>query len=57
MESCPATIHAGDKGERKYNYSFFTSVLDGVSGQRQAPTAFTTRKRPRYPVDRRLGGP
>jgi hypothetical protein len=32
--------HAGEKGERKYSsYSFFTSALEGVSGQRHAPAA------------------
>jgi hypothetical protein len=29
--------HAGDKGERYSSYSFFTSALHGVSGQRHAP--------------------
>jgi hypothetical protein len=30
--------HTGDKGERTYSsYSFLTSALDGVSGQRHGP--------------------
>jgi hypothetical protein len=34
--------HAGVKGERSYkSYSFLTSALDGVSGQRHAPTGLT----------------
>jgi hypothetical protein len=41
-------------GERRYSsYSFTTSALDGVSGQRHAPAALY----PRYPLYRRLGGP
>jgi hypothetical protein len=49
----------GARGERRYSsYSFTTSALDGVSGQRHAPAAFYSRgKDPRYPLDRRLGGP
>jgi hypothetical protein len=45
--------------DRKYSsYSFSTSALDGVSGQLQAPaTLFPREKDPRYPLDRRLGGP
>jgi hypothetical protein len=35
-----------------------TSALDGVSGQSHAPAALYPRwKDPRYPLDRRLGGP
>jgi hypothetical protein len=34
------------------SFSFLTSALDGVSGQRHAPAALY----PRYPVDRRLCG-
>jgi hypothetical protein len=46
-------------GERRYSsYSFSTSALDGVSGQHQPPAALYPRKKnPRYPLDRRLGGP
>jgi hypothetical protein len=46
-------------GERIYSsYSFTTSALDGVSGQRHAPAALYPRgKDPRYPLYRRLGGP
>jgi hypothetical protein len=45
--------------ERRYSsYSFTTSALDGVSGQRHAPAALYPRgKDPRYPLDRKLGGP
>jgi hypothetical protein len=33
-------------GERRYSsYSFTTSALDGVSGQRRAPPRFTPRER------------
>jgi hypothetical protein len=38
--------HAGAKGERKYcSYSFFTSALDDVSGQRHAPASLYPRGR------------
>jgi hypothetical protein len=38
--------HAGAKGERSYSfYSFMTSALDGVSGQRHAPAALYPRER------------
>jgi hypothetical protein len=38
--------HAGVKGEKKYSsYSFLTSKLDGVSGQRHATTALYSRER------------
>jgi hypothetical protein len=48
-----------EHGERKYSsYSFMTSVLGGVSGQRHVPVALYPRgKEPRYPLYRRLGGP
>jgi hypothetical protein len=44
-----------EQGEMIYSsYSFMTSALDGVSGQRHAPAALYPRaKDPRYP----LGGP
>jgi hypothetical protein len=43
---CPATCHAGAKGEKKHSsYSFFTSALDGVSGQRHAPAALYSWER------------
>jgi hypothetical protein len=39
-KSSPATRHGGAWGERRYSsYSFTTSALDGVSGQRHAPAA------------------
>jgi hypothetical protein len=38
--SSPATRHGGAWGKRRYSfYSFSTSALDGVSGQRHAPDA------------------
>jgi len=45
--------------ERIYSsYSFKTPILDGVSGQCHAPAALNPRgKDPRYPLDRRVGGP
>jgi hypothetical protein len=48
---------AGGSGG-KSSYSFTTSALDRVSGQRHAPAALYPRgKDRRYPLDRRLGGP
>jgi hypothetical protein len=39
-QSSPATRHGGAWGQRRYSsYSFLTSALDGVSGQRHAPAA------------------
>jgi hypothetical protein len=45
--------------ERRYSsYSFSTSVLDGMSGQRHAPEAFYAREKDhQYPLYRRMGGP
>jgi hypothetical protein len=38
--------HADAKGKRRYSsYSFLTSTLDGVSGQRHAPAALYPRER------------
>jgi hypothetical protein len=38
--------------------ALLTSTLDGMSGQRQASAALYPREKdPRYPLDRRLGGP
>jgi hypothetical protein len=47
------------QGEAEYSsYSFLTSSLDGVSGQRHAQTALNPRgKDPRYPLDKGLVGP
>jgi hypothetical protein len=43
---------------RNSSYSFSTSALDGVSGQRHAPAALYTRgEDPQHPLDRKLGGP
>jgi hypothetical protein len=45
-------------GEEYNSYSFSTSALNGVSGQRHAPAAlYSQGKDPRYPLYRRLGGP
>jgi hypothetical protein len=42
--SSPATRHEGAWGKRRYSsYSFSTSALDGVSGQRHAPVALYLR--------------
>jgi hypothetical protein len=42
---------AGDKEESRYSsYSFFTSALDGVSGQRHAPAALYLFKEPTVPT-------
>jgi hypothetical protein len=42
--SSPATRHGGALGESMYSsYSFTTSTLDGVSGQRHAPDALYPR--------------
>jgi hypothetical protein len=47
------------QGERRYSsYSFMTSALDGVSGQRHSSAAFYPRRKDlRHPLDRKLGGP
>jgi hypothetical protein len=46
VQTCLATRHAGDKRDSKYSsYSFLTSALDGVSGQRHAPAAIYSRER------------
>jgi hypothetical protein len=48
-ESCPTTRHEGAWEERRYSsYSFSTSALDGVSGQRHDPGAL-------YPEERAPG--
>jgi hypothetical protein len=46
------------QGDRMYSsYSFTTSALVGVSGQRHAPVALYPRgKDPRYPLYREDGG-
>jgi hypothetical protein len=55
----PATRHGGAWGERRYSsYSFTTSALDGVGGQRHASAALYPRgKDTRYSLYMRLGGP
>jgi hypothetical protein len=53
----PITGHEGPEGEYRYSSTLsLTSALDGVGGQRHAPTALTPGKT-RYPLFRRLGGP
>jgi hypothetical protein len=43
-------------GERRYSsYSFLTSALDGVSGQRHAPTALCLRERTPVPIVQEAG--
>jgi hypothetical protein len=51
--------HAGAKGVRIYSsYSFLVSALGAVSGQGHAlAVLYPLGKDPRYPLDRRLGGP
>jgi hypothetical protein len=53
-------LHAvEEQGERNFSfYSFMTSAVDVVSGQHNGPaTLYLRGKDPRYPLDRRLGGP
>jgi hypothetical protein len=54
-KAVPQHTYGGEEGKRGIDssYSFTTSALEGVSGQRHASAAFY----PRYPLDRRLGGP
>jgi hypothetical protein len=53
----PITGHESPEGEQVYSSTFsLTSTLDGVGGQRHAPTALAPGKT-RYPLHRRLGGP
>jgi hypothetical protein len=49
---CPATAMLALMGRKCNSYSFLTSVLDGVSGQRQAPMALYSW----YPQYKRLRG-
>jgi hypothetical protein len=43
--------HAGAKGRgRTSSYSFLTSALDGVSGQRHVPTMLYPGKGPTIPI-------
>jgi hypothetical protein len=59
-KSCPATRHGGTWGEKRYSsYSFLTSALDGGewSASRPGRALYPRGKDPRYPLDRRLGGP
>jgi hypothetical protein len=53
----PATRHGGAWGERRYSsYSFSTSALDGVSGQRHAPAALLPPgKGPPVPIVQEAG--
>jgi hypothetical protein len=58
-KSCSATRHGGACGERRYSsYPFLTSALDGGEWSASRPgRALPPGKEPRYPLDRRLGGP
>jgi hypothetical protein len=58
-QSSPATHHGGVWGERRCSsYSFLTSTLDGGEWSALSPAALYHRgKSPRYPLDKRLGGP
>jgi hypothetical protein len=58
-QSCPATRHGDAWEERMYSsYSFLTSTLDGGEWSASRPgRALPRGKDPRYPLDRRLGGP
>jgi hypothetical protein len=51
--------HAGDKAEKiQSSYIFLTSAPDGGEWSASRPShALPPRKDPRYPLDRRLGGP
>jgi hypothetical protein len=55
----PTTRLRTRRGERMYSfYSFMTSALDGVSGQRHGPVAvYAQGKDHQYPLYRGLGGP
>jgi hypothetical protein len=45
-QSSPATRHGGAWGERRYSsYSLLTSALDGMNGQRHAPTGICPEER------------
>jgi hypothetical protein len=58
-ERCPATRHGGSWGERRYSFfSFWTSALDGGKwSASRLGRALPPGIDPRYPLDRRLGGP
>jgi hypothetical protein len=48
--------HEGANGESSYNsYSFLTSALDGVNGQRHAPPRFTPGKGLPIPIAQKAG--
>jgi hypothetical protein len=55
-KTVPQHTYGGTGG---YSFcSFMTLALDGVSGQRHASAMlYPWGKDPRYPLDRRLGGP
>jgi hypothetical protein len=54
-QSSPATRYGGAWGEKNYSsYSFLTSALDGVRGQRHAPAALCPGGR--SPVTHCTGG-
>jgi hypothetical protein len=58
-KSVPLHAMEAHGGKRRYSsYSYLTSALDGVNGQRNdSAPLYPQGKDPRYPLDRRLGGP
>jgi hypothetical protein len=53
-----ALCHTDVKGVRECSFSFLSSTLDGGEWSASRPgRALPQRKDPRYPLDRRLGGP
>jgi hypothetical protein len=57
-KSCPATRYAGTSGGKYSSYTFLTTALDGGQWSASRPgRALPLGKDPRYPLDRRLGGP
>jgi hypothetical protein len=51
---CPASHHAGTKGEYYSSYSFLTLAFNGANGQRHASAALYPRER--IPGARCIGG-
>jgi hypothetical protein len=55
-QSSPGTRRGGAWEERRYSsYSFLTSALDGVSGQREALAALSSGKGPPVPIAQDAG--
>jgi hypothetical protein len=54
----PRTGHEGPEGEWRYSSTLsLTSALDEGGWSTPRPSCFTPRKKTRYPLYRRLGGP